>query len=282
MNIDKTGRQRLLLVYFIDKEHGVKYRTWNDGFVAAMNLVSETYSVEWFNLADRDIRLIRLDDYSAVLAKGNWGGRVDAVIRAALSGVAIPKALLISGSRPPPELSRMLFYKVLFYETEWYRPQIEAHPCIFHAFGVHTDIMKPAAKNSLKIYDWLTVGSLWEIKRLDYFAKKPGKKLAILYLGGGWRKWLKVLRLMLRGVRVKSYMPYDKLAEHYQGARGVYIPAKLQGGGERAVLEARACGVPVEVEPDNPKLIELLNTPLWDHRYYAQQLMLGISKLLMS
>ena len=37
----------------------------------------------------------------------------------------------------------------------------------------------------------------------------------------------------------------------------MYIPSTVQGGGERAVLEAKACGVVVRVEEDNPKLKEL-------------------------
>lgn len=280
MAVSNTHLPRILVVYYIGKDHDVKKRTWNDGFVAAMKLLSKTYSLEWLNIADQDLRAIRIEDYSAVLVKGNWGGRVDSAVRAILSGVYVPKALLISGSRPPPELGGMLFYKVLFYETEWYRHQIEAHPCIFHAFGVYTDVMRPPKKSVAKVYDWLTVGSLWKSKRLERFAAKPGKKLAILYLGDGWRKWLRVLSLVLRGVKVKAYMPYEDLAGYYHQARGLYIPAELQGGGERAVLEARACGIPVEVEPDNPKLSQLVTSPIWDHHYYAQQLLLGIEQLL--
>lgn len=280
MTAPKNSLPRILVVYYIGRDHGVKKRTWNDGFVAAMRLVAESCELEWLNIADQDLRGIRIEDYSAVLVKGNWGGRVDSAVRTILADVTVPKALLISGSRPPPEPDQMLFYKVLFYETEWYRPQIEFHPCIFHAFGVYTEIMRRSPKNVAKVYDWLTVGSLWKSKRLERFAAKPGDKLAILYLGGGWRKWLKVLGLVWRGVKVKTYMPYEELAGYYHRARCLYIPAELQGGGERAVLEARACGIPVEVEPDNPKLSQLVTSPIWDHHYYAQQLLLGIEQLL--
>lgn len=40
----------------------------------------------------------------------------------------------------------------------------------------------------------------------------------------------------------------------YNQAHTVFIPAPVEGGGERAVLEARASGVAVEVAADNPKL----------------------------
>ncbi len=40
----------------------------------------------------------------------------------------------------------------------------------------------------------------------------------------------------------------------YNSAAVVYIPCTVDGGGERAVLEAKAAGAVVEVEADNPKL----------------------------
>src|SRR5690606_5989831 len=41
------------------------------------------------------------------------------------------------------------------------------------------------------------------------------------------------------------------------------------GGGERALMEAMCCGVPVKVEPDNPKLLSLLenNIPITKYDY---------------
>ena len=71
-----------------------------------------------------------------------------------------------------------------------------------------------------------------------------------------------------------------KLMCLYNLASTVYIPADVMGGGERAVLEARACGRHVEVSEDNPKLQELLTCPIWDHHYYAYQLEKGILEAL--
>ena len=66
----------------------------------------------------------------------------------------------------------------------------------------------------------------------------------------------------------------------YNLSKNVYIPANIIGGGERAVLEARACNIPVEVEDDNPKLKELLYSPILDHHYYARQIEKGIHAVL--
>ena len=57
------------------------------------------------------------------------------------------------------------------------------------------------------------------------------------------------------------------------GATSEILPL---GGGERSLLEARACGTAVEVEEDNPKLIALRDGPMLDHHLYADQLLAGI------
>lgn len=54
------------------------------------------------------------------------------------------------------------------------------------------------------------------------------------------------------------------------------VPCETWGGGERAVLEARACGLEVEVNPANAKLLELLNVqPIPDEYTYAEGLQRG-------
>lgn len=75
---------------------------------------------------------------------------------------------------------------------------------------------------------------------------------------------------------VSDMIEPEKLAELYRASKLAYIPAELHGGGERALLEARACGIPVQFESDNPKLEELSTSPIYDHHYYAQQLKKGI------
>ena len=82
--------------------------------------------------------------------------------------------------------------------------------------------------------------------------------------------------LLTDNIMISDMVPVEQLCKIYNASRRVYIPADINGGGERAVLEARACGRPVEVEFDNPKLRELQNSIIWSHYYYADQLQLGI------
>ena len=75
------------------------------------------------------------------------------------------------------------------------------------------------------------------------------------------------------GVVVKSEVPYDELAGLIHRSKEMYIPSTIQGGGERAVLEGKACGIAVTVEPDNFKLLELIKVEkVPSHLDYANAL----------
>ena len=152
---------------------------------------------------------------------------------------------------------------------------------LIHAFGVNTDIYKPIP-DAIKIWDWVSVGAFALWKRQYLLKNKGGYKLAI---GEIQKRNLSesvdiIGDLLLDGICVSDMVEPEKLAFIYNSADKIFIPADINGGGERAVLEARACGIPVEVENDNPKLKELLT---WtergrvpDHYWYADQLKKGI------
>jgi hypothetical protein len=76
-------------------------------------------------------------------------------------------------------------------------------------------------------------------------------------------------------------LPPRELAALYRSTRLVVFPMATIGGGERALLEARACGATVQVAEDNPKLQHLLRvSPVPDHETYARQLLAGIEEVL--
>lgn len=67
-------------------------------------------------------------------------------------------------------------------------------------------------------------------------------------------------------------LPPRELAQLYRESRLVYFPMSEVGGGERAVLEARACGCNVEIAPDNAKLQSLADLhPIPNQETYARQ-----------
>lgn len=69
------------------------------------------------------------------------------------------------------------------------------------------------------------------------------------------------LALEANDVTVFPPLPFPELNKLYNSAHTVYVPCETVGGGERAVMEAFAAGVNVEVEQDNPKL--LVTCPLF-------------------
>jgi len=267
---------RILVVYYITSEARLQTE-WADGFAAGARRLSDDNETHWYNLAvDGPDQIDARRNYDFVLAKSNWGWHVDRFVRRELAGTAVRRGIAISGSARLPSAKRARFYDVLFYETDWYRPYVESHPRVYHAFGVNTDIMNPSVQQAEKQYDWMTVGAFQSHKRQWLILNKPGKKLAVGDVGEADPDILRQLRA--GGVEIHDYVSQERLATLYGQARYVYVPATLHGGGERALMEAQACGTPVAIEPDNPKLAELLARPEpWSHHYYGDQLAKGIS-----
>ena len=92
-----------------------------------------------------------------------------------------PKGLCIGGNAVAPHSKINEVYDVLFYETEWYRPEIAHHKMIRHAFGINTNIYYTQAGAAPEPeYDVVVVGHFLPWKRTWKIAEKPGQhKLAI-------------------------------------------------------------------------------------------------------
>ena len=83
------------------------------------------------------------------------------------------------------------------------------------------------------------------------------------------------------GVQVHPEVSQEKLAAMINAAHEVHVPSTLDGGGERAVLEAKACGTAVRIEDDNPKLQQLIEEdPAPSHLQYADSIRAGVGKML--
>ena len=75
-----------------------------------------------------------------------------------------------------------------------------------------------------------------------------------------------VEELRRRDITVLNEVSYFELAKWINQAKEVHIPSTELGGGERAILESKACGVPsIRIENDNLKLKELLDGPVLSH-----------------
>jgi glycosyltransferase involved in cell wall biosynthesis len=254
-----------------------KAAEWHDGFTAAVEQLQHDADVRWLNLhpdhPSQAEQLAQLGDCDCLFVKSNWGWIVDELVRSHCPRKGPPRGLLISGVADPPRRRRMRFYDVLFFETHWYERKLRRHPCRIHAFGIDTRVMHPEPTAERTI-DWLSVGALRPYKRHELLLEKDGRRVVVGDLIGADEAL--VARLEHDGVEVLDFIGYEKLAHYYRRARNVLVAASVHGGGERSVLEARACGAPVHVADDNPKLQELVSqSEVWDHEYYARQLARG-------
>lgn len=261
---------KILFVY----DHKYPY-LWKDGLWAALNLLEKDGFEIWRENLQIEKDMVVEGGWDFILGWGAFNSPVDKELHKSFYN-GIKKGLCIGGTAAYPDTQND--YDVLFYETEWYLPNISNHNNVFHAFGVNTDIYKPM-EDAVPVWDWITVGSFALWKRQALLKEKGGYKLAIgeIQKENMYESMSIIADLLSSGIAVSDMVLPETLAKIYNSTENVYIPCDINGGGERAVLEARACGKPVEVEYDNPKLKELLKGKIYDQYYYFDQLKKGIN-----
>lgn len=257
-----------------------------DGLWSALNLLEKDFEIVRHNLATDDTLNMDVNpDFT--LGWGAFDSRVDNQIRAMTK---VPTGLCLGGMFKPNETASN--YDVIFYETEAHKRFLEEQGVktkFVHAFGINTDIYKKlqliaddpfVGCDYPKIWDNISVGSFSPWHRQDLLYDIPGVNLAIGTIDGGniQESFNYVANLTNRNWMVSNWVPAETLAKFYNMSKKAYLTAEF--GQERACLEARACELEVIVPEDNPKLKELLTSPIYDHIYYAEQLNLGIMGVL--
>jgi hypothetical protein len=280
-----SHRPKITVLYYIPRG-SPKRDHWVDGFTSALQLMESDFAVAMVNLADGSPSDTTLNCSDFILVKSNWNWIVDRFFKQVRPRVATRSGIMISGSAQPHEPQA---YDILFYETPWYARQLREHPRVVHAFGVNTDLMKPTSEQ--KKYDWISVGAFKPHKRYEKLLDQPGRGIVIGEyppVQNRFKRWYRrilgsqdpLAMLQRAGIETRDFMAYERLALFYNRSKKACIPARLHGGGERCVLEARACGLEISIQKDNPKLESLLRCPVYDHHYYAQQLSEGVRELL--
>lgn len=266
-------------------QNSKKKDQWHDGFTAAVQLLSKDYTIVWINVSENNFFESydpkKLNQFDFILTKSVWRDKIDLFLRKNAKTITTPLGMMISGSLRKPLVKEMNFYDTVWYETEWYfiNKKINRHPNAYHGFGIDTSIMNNDHSIKKK-YDWILVGAPKKYKRVHKLIDKLGKKLFIGDLTNNDNYSKKtLLSLQKNGIELKDFVSYSELAFLYNSSKSCLVPTKLHGGGERSVLEARACQLPVEIANDNPKLKELLTSDIWDHNYYYTQLKKGIQSI---
>lgn len=252
----------------------IKFNKWHDGFTKAIDILKATYNDMQIQMINFYVnKNLELNNYDIVMIKWGFGSDMQHYAKNYFEskGKKCKIGLFISSIIKPTD-NDLKFFDLLFYETEWYKQYagLNRHKNIYHAFGIDTAVMKKMPEVEKK-YDIIFVGAISKHKRPLNILKKEGTKLAVGFLEDNEL----VTKLKADGVNVINFVTFDNLAKLYNMSKCCYVPCTVDGGGERAVLEARACGINVLIENDNAKLKELIKSPLYDSHYYANQIRKG-------
>lgn len=268
-----NSKPRLLFGYDVPKEE-----YWQDGLRAALTLLEEDFDITYQNVYENFYK--DCDQYDVIVGWGGFGSWPDRACCQIRNSAK--KVLLLGGNATPLNADK---YDLIFAETDWainnYLKGVKTK--VIKAFGVNTDIFNRIDIPTPIVWDYLGVGAFAAWKRWEKMLDKKGSRLVIgEYQKANETESLSIARNLLRGGVMVSDMvsPLDlSLIYHY--ARTVYIPADINGGGERSVLEAKASGCAVEVEPDNAKLRELVELEVVPSHYeYYKALKDGINSIL--
>lgn len=243
----------------------IKYSKWFDGFTKAISILQNTFNIDMINAFDNP--KINFSQYRLVFFKESFNGKIYLKYKSQLVKNNI-LGLFISSSNIIPDNTALNIYDILFYETKWYYnyARLNRHPNAYHAFGIDNTVMKPNIQE--KIYDVIFVGNIINYKRPLNILDLPGKKICL-----GFKSDKSIIKKLLdNDVEIVEFVEYDRLSDYYNKSKLCYIPCSIHGGGERAVLEARSCGIPVKIENDNPKLKELCESEIYSSVYYSKQI----------
>lgn len=263
---------KILILYDI-KKGTIKYSNWHDGFTKAIDLlkIDQFLNIEMININEN--QKPELNNYDIVFIKWGFGSCMQnyAIQYFQKNKKRCKLGIFISSIKIPTD-SEIKLYDIMFYETEWYRKysNLDRHKYIYHAFGIDTDIMKKQS-NITKKYDYIYVGNISTAKSASKLLNKNGRRLAV-----GFKSDNSIINKFTdAGIDVIDFVHYFELSKLYNMSRKCYVPCSIDGGGERAVLEARACGLPVEIE-ENEKLKELVSGDIYDSKYYCDKIKRGI------
>lgn len=261
---------------------------WDDGLKAALDVLKEKYNWE--------------------ISIYNLAGGLD------LNSLETRKGIGVIWSSLTSEISRYrLFEKqvLLFGGGVTYTPAIHNFDLVvaeskvdfldfkrfgintIQAFGTNTNLFKPMLDQP-KIFSYVYPAAFAKWKNHDRFAefmshgdrKKGFPALALGYMQpGGWEKECYEV-CQKNGIAVLPWVPYSVMPYIINASENVYVAADVMGGCQRTVLEAKACGVPVAINSDSPKLLELQNLTRedilneWSEESYAKKLKKGIESIL--
>lgn len=274
---------RILFVYDLIKEHDIY---WRDGLYEALNLLKKDYEIKTLNLAVGGEYQPECD---LVLGWGSLNSKVVHFILSTFNHSKVNFGLCFGGGTVSLPTGKE--FDVIFAESkvdlDYFKSQGYNS---FQAFGTNTKFFKPDPLQP-KIIDALYPASfaLWKHQEIfsDICERNGWRGLAVGYFQPNNTRETESLTNYCRakGVAVADWVPSSALVGLYNMSKRVVITADWDGGGQRTVLEAKACDVPVEVYSHSPKLLELKDLTRadvlsnWSEASYAERLKEGIESV---
>lgn len=217
---------------------------WNDGLRAAMKLIEETHEVTYHEPWD-DIEADFILYWEApCTANGTNAPHYNKVRNS-----PIKKALLFAGG--PIEVQNISGFDWFFTESQINDEEFEKLGVPYtRAFGINEDIFKPL--NLEKKWDGIHHGTCASWKRQWLVGQALGDRgLLVGRRQKTDRRGFDESENL--GTTVLDEQPYEEVNRLINQSKTLLQTSDFWGGGQRATLEAMACGVPPIVMTDSPK-----------------------------